>query len=324
MSIFRFGEPSSAITTASIYDWRGIDLTDASGYYLPPISLSGLAKLVKANPHHGTLPFFKANLLAKYLLPHSFVTKKILRKAAIDFCTFGNAYLKIIKNVAGQTIGLTHLPAINMRRKPNNLYCYLNKDGTITDFQLGEVIHLMDEDPEQSIYGVPYWFGALQSILLSEDARLFFRRFFKNGAKTGLAFATSGLTTKEQDKLDECITGIKEDGSFKTITLHFPNGDIDKMIKGVPFSTDGAKIEYSKFMGISATEICEAWRIRPELAGMMPSNAGGTGDLEKIMKMYHLYELMPFQDVFLEINEFLPYTLPIKFENPYQNTLQTV
>jgi len=321
MSFTIFGDPLSAVDTSSLSDWQGVDLLSGENgeYYQPPISMRGLAKLVKASPHHGTLVFFKANMLAKYLNPNRLLSKKAIRKAGIDFGTTGNCYFKRVFNNAGQVIAINNLPAINMRRKPGNLYCYLNKDGSITHFKLGEVVHIMDEDPEQSIYGVPYWYGALQTILLGEDSRLFYRRYFKNGASTGLAIATSGLKEASVSVLQAAIKGIKGLGIWKAMHLDFPAGKIEDMIKVLPFTNDGAKIDYAKFMAISKDEICAAWRIRPEIAGMMPENTGGSGDLLKIMQLFHEFELMPFQDVIMELNDYLPLDAQIAFDNPYKD-----
>ena len=316
-----FGDPNSAIDITSTADWNGVLVLSGTlgSYYTPPIVLKGLARLTKSNPHHGTLPSFKANLLVKYLKPNALVSKKILRRAAVDFNIFGNCYFKLIRNNAGQTISINCLPAINMRRKPNNLYCYLNRDGTITDFLLGEVVHIMEYDAEQQIYGVPYWFGALQPILLSEDARLFFRRFFKNGAHTGLLVATSGLKTDEETLLKKAINGLKGIGSWLSMHVGLPNGKIDDVIKILPLAGDGAKIEYAKLMGVSTDEVMEAWRIPPQLAGMLPDTAANTGDLDKVMRMYHEFEIIPFQDIMCELNNFLPYNSQLEFDNPYQH-----
>ncbi|CAB4202829.1 portal vertex protein [uncultured Caudovirales phage] len=319
MSFSKFGDPDSAIDISSAADWLGIQpLSGTLGsYYTPPINLKGLARLTKSNPHHGTLPSFKANLLVINLKPNALVSKKTLRKAAIDFNTFGMCYFKLIRNNAGQVIEVGNLPAINMRRKPQNLFCYLNIDGTITDFMPGEVVQIIEYDTEQQIYGIPYWFGALQSILLAEDSRLFFRRFFRNGAHTGFLVATSGLKEDEKTALDKAINAIKGIGKWLSMHVALPSGKIDETIKILPISSEGAKIEYAKLMGVSTDEIMEAWRIPPQLAGMLPDINGNTGDLDKVVKMYHEHEIIPFQDIMSELNNFLPFTAFLQFENPY-------
>ena len=103
-----------------------------------------------------------------------------------------------------------------------------------------------------------------------------------------------------------------------------PNGKIDDVIKILPLAGDGAKIEYAKLMGVSTDEVMEAWRIPPQLAGMLPDTAANTGDLDKVMRMYHEFEIIPFQDIMCELNNYLPYNSQLEFDNPYQQYEATV
>lgn len=324
MAIKKFGDPASALEgSGTFYDgeffsrsyyYSPVVLQD---YYVPPVNLVGLSRLPKVNPHHGAMVSFKANMLLKYFdASNQIISRQTLKKLAIDYNTFGNAYLNVIKNNNGVTVAARHLPAINTRRKPGNTYCYLKPDNTLLDFSVGEVVHLMDYDAEQQIYGVPYWIGALQSILLGEEARMFPRRFFKNGAVTGNIITTSGLPAEDEELLDENFSGTKGTGNWSSMHLGFASGDIDKLIKVIPMSNEGAKIDFTKFMAATATDILEAWRVRPELAGMMPENTGGTGDLLKIMDLYYEFEVLPYLQDFELINDFLPNFAKISFIDP--------
>lgn len=321
MTIQKFGDPTTALEgSGTFYDgdffsrsyyYSPIVLQD---YYVPPINLVGMSRLPKVNPHHGAMLSFKANMLLKYFdATNPIVSRETLKKLAIDYNTFGNAYINLIKNSNGVTVAARHLPAINTRRKVGNRYCYLKSDNTLIDFEAGEVVHLMDYDAEQQVYGVPYWIGALQSILLGEEARMFPRRFFKNGAVTGNIITTSGLPAADEELLDANFSGTKGAGNWSSMHLGFASGDIDKLIKVIPMSNEGAKIDFTKFMAATATDILEAWRVRPELAGMMPENTGGTGDLSKIMDLYYEFEVLPYQQEFELINKFLPEFAKISF-----------
>ncbi len=299
-----FGEPKSAVDANDITDYLGVFLAEQD-YYTPPVSLKGMIQLMRANPHHGTLPSLKANLLTKYMQPNAAIPLHVLRKAAIDYSCMGNCYFQCITNRMLQVIELRHLPAINMRVKPDGRYCMLQPRGKVQDFKEGEVIHLMDYDPMQQIYGIPYWFGAVTSILLGEDSRLFPRRFFKNGAHTGNLIATSGLLPTEEKALKEKLKSTKGIGNFRSAHIGLPTGDVDKVIKVIPIGEIGSKIEFTKLSDLSATDILEAWRIRPELAGMMPEQNHGSGDLTKIMELNYEYEIIPFQQEFQQINQYL-------------------
>ncbi len=295
-----------------ITDYLGVFLAEKD-YYTPPVSPKGLIQLMRANPHHGTLPSFAGNLLVKYMLPNRVVTRQALKRAAIDLRSQGNCYFQAIRNRIGHIVQLLHLPAINMRRKPENRFCQLQPNGEILDFKAEEVIQIIDYDPMQQIYGVPYWFGAVQSILLGEDSRLFPRRFFRNGAHTGNLVATSGLTPTEEKYLKSKLASTKGIGNFRSMHIGMPTGDVDKVIKVIPIGEIGNKVEFNKLSNISATDILEAWRIRPELAGMMPENMTGSGDLGKIMELNYEYEIVPFQQEFEQLNDYLLPRFHLKF-----------
>lgn len=308
-----FGEPRSAVEANNLVDYLGVFLSDHD-YYTPPVSLLGLLQLMKANPHHGTLPSFKANLLCKYMLENKALSRRELKQAGIDYCAMGNAYFQLITNGFGQVIQLKHLPAVSMRVRAGGEYCMLLPDGQRLNFAEGEVLHLKDYEPSQQVYGIPYWFGAVQSILLGEDARLFPRRFFRNGAHMGNLFATSGLTPREEAGLKAKLESTKGIGNFRSAHIGMPSGDVDKVIKVIPIGEFSNKVEITKYANLSASDVLEAWRIRPELAGMMPEGTGSSGDLGKIMELNYEYEVVPFQQDFQAMNEQLPAHCQLKFK----------
>lgn len=56
-----------------------------------------------------------------------------------------------------------------------------------------------------------------------------------------------------------------------------------------------------------------AHRVPPQMMGIMPSNAGGFGDVEKAANVFVRNELLPLQKRIKEINEWLGYDV-ILFE----------
>lgn len=318
----QFGDPETALNKERHELLHTIKQGDNGDYYIPAIPMSGYAKLLRVNPHHGSLPSYKARLMAKYLVPNDIISRKTLIQCVTDGESSGNGYFIKRKIRAGQIHRLDYLPMINTRRMiESDRYCTLlntQHDREFIPFEKGEVIHIMQHDPYQQIYGTPYWFGAFQSILLGEDVRIFPRLFFKNGGSTGDILATAGLSTKEQDIVDEIIGRVKGGGRFNRVLLQFPRGEIDKIIKTIPYSTGSDKIDFSKLAGLSKTDVLEAWRMPPELAGMMPEGPGASRDLEKIREMYHEDEIVPLQQQYADaINEHLPRKKWIKFE-PYK------
>lgn len=265
-------------------------------YYIPKIKPSFLFRLMRTNPHHSGLPRWKARQIVKFMLPNAVIPRKELEKVLMEYEACGNGYAQKIKNKAGQVIELRYLPALNMRKMRNetNRYGWLKKDGELTPFKTDEVIHLQQHDPLDSQYGVPYWVGAVVSILLGEDVRLFPRRFFNNNATADKLIALAGATATEEEAFQRRLSETRRKGQFKTIVLGTKgNTDIDKQIKVINFGEHSAKIDYSKLAEMTATDILEAWQIRPELVGMMPGAVGGTGDIKSLQQIYYENEIEP-------------------------------
>jgi capsid portal protein len=61
---FSFGEPESVLAT-NMGEYLDIFASTNGRLYTPPVSRPGLAKILRANAHHGTIPRFKRNLLLR-------------------------------------------------------------------------------------------------------------------------------------------------------------------------------------------------------------------------------------------------------------------
>lgn len=123
---------------------------------------------------------------------HADVAWSIMHALATDYTVFANAYLLLARNWIGEVVAARHLPAINIRRmKEPDRYGLLLPSGQFHEFEPGEVLHLKNYDVSQTVYGLPGYLGAIQSMLLNEDATLFRRRYYKNGAHIGYIFYSS-------------------------------------------------------------------------------------------------------------------------------------
>jgi PBSX family phage portal protein len=315
---FSFGDPEPVIGGA-ISDYLGVFLLDNGRYYPPPVSLIGLARLRSANAYHGPLLEFKTNMVLKdIILPPSVPFVEIM-KFVTDFVTFTNAYFQKIENFLGEVIGLRHLPAINMRRmrEPGH-YCMIEVDGAITEFQAGEVYHLKNYDVNQEIYGIPAYLGAIQSMLLNEDATLFRRRYYLNGAHVGYIFysASANLGEAEQDAIRDAVKSTKKLGNFRNMFLHIPNGR-EKDVQIIPVGDFSTRDELEKIKNISRDDIIAAHRIPPALASIVPAEArGGFGDITKSAEVYERYEIAPLRRYIMQVNEILRQNDKISFEEP--------
>lgn len=318
---FSFGDPESVLGT-QITDYLGLFFDDNSEIYTPPVHQAGLIKATKANAHHGSCIGFKRNMLVSRYIPSPVMPLMQLHAAALDFEILGQCYFKKYFNRLGQITRMEHLPAVNMRRGQDkdgeSRYCLLQRNGERVWFEPGEVLHVMEYDPLQQYYGLPQYMGGLQSALLSEDATLFRRRYYKNGSHMGYIFYTNDpdLDPETEKKLKRQIKDGKGVGNFRSLFINIPNG-AEKAVQIIPVGDISQKDEFERIKRISADEVLVAHRMQPSLAGVKPDNTGGFGDIEKISKVYLQNEIGPKAMVFMEaINQHLPAGKRIRFDIP--------
>lgn len=313
---FSFGEPEQVLG-GDIGDYLGLFIDPLQDYYTPPVSLKGLAKISRISPHHGTIPYYKRNRLCQFFNETKTVTSSDLGRAGIDFLIFGNCYFKKIFNGLGQVVRLVHIPALNVRRmREHNRYCMLRPGKDLIKFQPNEVIHLLEYDVNQQIYGLPQYMGAINSILLNSESKQFRLKYFRNGAHMGFVFYTADARLSEEDEeaLKNEISQSKGVGNFRSLFLNIPGGKPDS-VKILPVGDIATKDEFERIQNITRDDAISVWRIQPALAGVMATNAGGHGDITKISKVYHDNETVPFQNVLLHVNDHLPKSRHISFSN---------
>ncbi|UDQ97944.1 phage portal protein [Lentisphaerota bacterium WC36G] len=310
-----FGDPVQ-VHKSNFTDYLNV-VTDVNGkYYLPPVDLRGLSKMNRANGHHGSCIYFRRNMLSNSLVRTNIISYKDFKAANLDFLTFGNAYLQELRLRNGEVYKYKHVPALNVRRmtKPNQ-YCFLQSDGKITEFMPGEIIHIYEYDAAQNVYGIPDWLGSMQSALLAEDATLFRRKYFNNGAHLGYIFYSTDakLSKSAQKKLQENIKQGKGVGNFSSMFLHIANGNPDS-IKIIPVGDISQKDEFEKIKNITETDILIAHRIQPVLMGVIPENVGGFSKPTEAKENYIDIEVRAMAQTFCEINERLPKNKRLQFK----------
>ena len=329
-----FGDTESALTRHTVnydhYQYNNVIIDPMYDFYTTPFSLKGLGDLLLTNGHHGRLPAFKANLMLKYFQKNKIVGYGTLKNAAIDFSALGNCYFEVIRNRLGQTVGIKHIPALNVRRMQDGSYCFLQRDPlnqyqfTLIKFPSGKIIHLFDYSPLTQIYGIPYWIGTLQSILMGEESRIAVRNIFKNGSFKTNILGLAGISKEKADVIRAAIEEKKGIAKLGTLLIDLPSSqDISKQIQVIPVG-DLTKVDFCALMNQSASDILEAWGVPPELAGMMPEQNAGSRDLFKIMVQYYEFEIIPFQQLFLVLNDFLPANSQLAFENEKINSFNVL
>ncbi|RVU83820.1 phage portal protein [Leucothrix sargassi] len=314
-----FGKADSALADNPYLEHFSTTILGEEGedYYEPPISFSGLAKLLRVNPQHSRLPSLVANWVVKRMKLNDLISRESVRRVVMEYCAMGNAVVELERNRRKEVISASHRPVINIRklRRKKEQFGELT-DGKITPLKIGSIVHIKEYDLMQSVYGVPFWIGALQSILLGEDIRLFPRRFFGNGAHAKQAVITTGLGSNDRKAVDSQISETRNNGQFKTIVLHMGKGKADDLIKFIDFAENASKIEYGKLSSMTATDVLEAWGVPPELAGQMPDGPGSSRDLDKIERVFDSTIIVPIQQLVAEtINPFLPPIHQLAFDD---------
>ena len=305
MRAFSFGAPEQVLSE-NIGQYLGVFATHDGRIYTPPVSRRGLAKLLRANAHHGAIPGFKRNLLLREFIPSEGCSITTMGRAGLDFMVFGEAYFLRNRNAFGQVLEMEHLPTINMRVKVDGGFVMLLPDGKEVEFDQDEIEHVMNYDVEQNIYGVPDYLGGMQALLLNEAATLFRRRYYSNGAHAGYIFYTNdpNLSEEDEDELRAQITASKGVGNFRSMFVNIPGGD-KEAIQIIPVGDFQAKDELEKVKNITRNDVIAAWRMNPALAGIIPENNAGFGDIEKIDRVYTSNEIRPICQLFNQVNDSL-------------------
>lgn len=312
---FTFGDPETVLQ-GELSNYLGVYLLDNGQYYQPPMPWPGIARLLRANAYHWPTLEFKTNMVMRGFAGSLALSRPTMLKAATDYNVFKNAYLLRRFNVFGQVVFYEHLAAINMRRaREEDTYCMLGVDGKVTFFEPGEVLHIRNYEVSQDIYGLPSYVGAIQSMLLQEDATLFRRRYYKNGAHMGYIFYSSSahLDQADEEAIRNAVRSSKGVGNFRNLFLHIPNGK-EKDIQILPVGDFSTKDELEKIKNISRDDIIAAHRIPPALANIIPAVAGGLGDIEKADAVYIKNEIIPLREELAVVNEELAPALRVRFE----------
>lgn len=303
-SMFTFGEPESVLDRREIANY--FEIWHNGRWYEPPLPLGRLAQTFNMTPYHRSAIALKVNMLVTQYLPSRWLGEAAFERYALDFCQMGNSYLEWIPNNAGRLAQVGFSPAIHMRVGVEpGVYWFVNGPiGTAHEFEAGRIFHLMQPDVAQEIYGLPEWLAALQSGLLSENATLFRRRYYLNGAHAGFVFYLNEplADTKTADKISEKLSQAKGVGNFKNLFVHIPKGKKDG-VQIIPIADVTAKDEFSSVKNISRDDMLAAHRTFPQLIGVIPQNSGGFGKVGETRDAFYRAEIVPLMRRFLRANE---------------------
>lgn len=288
-------------------------------FYNPPISFDMLAKLFRMNSHHSSAIIYKRNQLSKSYIDNTVFPRREFEKSVQDELVFGNSFNEIVRNRNNEIVRIESVKAKYCRRgvKKGSFY-YLANDNWLSEgshqFKDGSIYHLMNPDINQDIYGLPEYLSAIISLLLNDDATKFRRRYYINGAHAGFILYMTD-TLPDGDLAEEIETQLfetKGDGQFKNMFVYSPNGKKDGL-QVLPLSDIAAKDEFANIKNISRDDVLAAHRVPPQLLGVIPTNTGGFGDIEKAASVFFDNEIEPLQARWLMLNQDLGQEI-IKFK----------
>lgn len=292
---FTFGEPEAVMDARNILDYAECWLHGR--WYEPPVSFEGLARSLRAATHHGSAIHFKAQVLASTFKPHKLLSRATFLRVALDYLTFGNAYLERVPNMLGKTMEFKPALAKYVRRGAElDEYFFVRGWQQEHEFERGNIGHVFEPDVDQEIYGLPQYLPALQSAWLNESATLFRRRYYNNGSHAGfILHLTDPLLEQEDvDALRAALKSARGIGNFKNLFLHSPDGKKDG-INLIPIGETAAKDEFFNIKNVSRDDQLAAHRVPPQLMGVVPANAGGFGDVVNATRVFNRNEICPLQ-----------------------------
>ncbi len=301
---FAFGDPESVIDRRELPQY--FEVWRTTHWYHPPLPMVRLAQVFNMSPHHRSAIALKTNLLVGQHVPTRWLGKNDFERFVIDFLQMGNGYLERVPNMAGGLQRAAFTPARHTRRGIDPDVFWFVENGVEPDhrFAPGTVFQLQQPDVAQEIYGMPEWLSALQSGLLNENATLFRRRYYLNGAHAGFVFHVSDTLINQEtvDQLVEKFKSAKGVGNFKNLFLYTPGGKKDG-VQIHPIADVAAKDEFMNVKNISRDDLLSAHRVPPQLIGIIPQNAGGFGNVSETLDVFMRLEIAPIMGRMLQMND---------------------
>lgn len=300
---FTFGDPTPVLDRREIMDYA--ECLTAGKWYEPPISWEGLARSWRASVHHTSAIAVKRNVLVSTFKPHPLLSRSAFAQLVTDYLVFGNLFVQQVTNRLGGVMKLD--PALaKFTRRGVDLDSYWWVPSYNQERQLDNVIHLMEHDINQEVYGLPEYLAALNSAWLNESATLFRRKYYQNGSHAGFILYMTDAA-QQQDDVDALRKALKDSkgpGNFRNLFMYAPNGKKDG-IQIIPISEVSAKDEFFNIKNVTRDDVLAAHRVPPQLMGIIPSNTGGFGDASKAAEVFYHNEILPLQSRLQEINDFI-------------------
>lgn len=268
--------------------------------------------MFNVSSYHRSAVALKVNLIMAQMVPSRWLTLDDFERMVLDFVQMGNAYVEGVPNNAGRMAQASFMAAIHTRAgvEPGEFWWIDCARGKEIRYPKGRVFQIQQPDVAQQIYGLPEWLAALQSALLSENATIFRRRYYKNGNHAGFIFYLSEALAdpKTADAICEQLAQSKGVGNFNNMFVNIPKGKKDG-IQIIPVGNVTAHDEFSAVKNISRDDMLAAHRTPPQLVGIIPQNSGGFGSVADSRDIYFENECLPIMRRLLRMNDWAGLTI---------------
>jgi HK97 family phage portal protein len=197
--------------------------------------------------------------------PNDFMSSRTLRKTSQSHALiWGNGYIEIERNGAGQGVGLWPLMPDRTRphREGDDFFYRTSIDGESFDIDAGNVIHLMDQSHDGFIGRSPIW-HARQAVGMALAMEEFGAKFFANDAKSGGFLMHPGrLGTEARSNLTKPAEERSDAGGTLQRQGGLDNAHRVKVLEeGMKFVQTMIPPEDAQFLGSREFQIAEIARI---------------------------------------------------------------
>lgn len=235
--------------------------------------------------------------------------QEILNCLALDYETFGNAYLEIVRNAKGEVVELYHLPAILAWLRPGERGVLYENETNRQEYpfyrnggrESHSVLHLAQYSPLNRHYGLPDWLGCLEVLELDYYATRYNQKFFVNSAIPDMAVIVEGGALDED--AEKAIVEFFQT-SFKGLdnahrTLFLPVNSPDVKIRFEKLVSEIKDASFDKLLQICRDRIISAHRVPPRLVGVsQPGSLGGTSEVFGQLSIFQDLIISPRQSYF--------------------------
>jgi PBSX family phage portal protein len=318
--VFSFGDPVEVLDRRELLEY--VECMRMGKWYEPPLPLDGLARSFRAAPHHSSAIYVKRNILVQSYIEHPLLPRAEFSRYVLEYLVFANSYLEKRTNRLGEPMALVAPLAKYVRAGVDpGEYWFVTNVREPYAFDPGAVYHLREPDLNQEVYGLPEYLSALNSTWLNESATLFRRRYYQNGSHAGYILYMTDAAEKAEDvdNLRAALRNSKGPGNFRNLFMYAPKGKKDG-IQLLPIGEVTARDEFWNIKKVTVEDQLAAHRVPPQLMGIIPSNAGGFGDVSKAADVFNALEIEPLKARLREVNDWLgvevvrfrPYVPPAK------------